>query len=95
MGVIKFFKIVILSLSLLLLVFAVGIVLPEYWACNNATENEITYDIWGSEVYCGAENTEFSEFILYLMSLWLVGFGVVYAVLHWYHLKLKKKLSTP
>ena len=88
--VLKAIRIVLLIICTPILLFYLGIVLPEYLACINCnSEGAMGKDIWGSEVQCFGESKEFGEFFFHFSStillLFITALTILFFVIH--HLK--------
>jgi hypothetical protein len=86
----KVIKIILLICYTSVLLFYLGLVLPEYIACVNCnSERVMEVDIWGNEIQCFGESKEFGEFFFQCSSMMLVGFTFVLVICYCllYHLE--------
>lgn len=80
--ILRIIKIVLLIIFLPILLFYLGIILPEYLACDKTMfEGQKGVDFWGSEINCDCENQEFGEAFFQMFSLILSFLSVVLILL--------------
>ena len=80
--ILKIIKIVLLIIFLPILLFYLGIILPEYLACDKTMfEGQKGVDFWGSEINCDCENQEFGEAFFQMFSLILSFLSVLLILL--------------
>ncbi|WP_406843685.1 hypothetical protein [Flavobacterium soyae] len=66
----KVIKIILLIFYTSVILFYLGLVLPQYLACLNCNSGEaMEVDIWGNEVWCFGESKEFVEFFFQFSSI--------------------------
>lgn len=81
--ILKTVKIVVVIILIPIIVFYLGIIVPEYLACDKTMfEGQNGIDVWGSEIDCDCENQAFGEVIFQMFSLIICGFlAILLAVL--------------
>jgi len=90
----KTVKIVVLIIFVPILLFYLGIIIPEYLACVNCVyEGEMGTDIWGDEVQCFGESKELGEAFFQLVSIIIGAFSIILASLFSYNYHLKRNLK--
>lgn len=86
----KIIKILLLIFYVPILLFYLGLVVPEYLACMNCIyEGEMGVDIWGNEVQCFGESKEIGQAFFQLLSLIITGFTIVLVCLFLYDYRRK------
>jgi hypothetical protein len=86
----KVTKMILLICYISVLLFYLGLVLPEYLACVNCNyERAMGVDIWDNEIQCFGESKEFGKFFFQCSSMMLVGFTFVLVICYCliYHLE--------
>lgn len=90
----KIIKILLLIFYIPILLFYLGLVVPEYLACINCVyEGEMGVDIWGNEVQCFGESKELGQAFFQLASLIITGFTIVLVCLFLYDYRLKRNFK--
>ncbi|MEN4761043.1 hypothetical protein ABEG63_11970 [Chryseobacterium sp. C39-AII1] len=90
----KIVRILLLVVYIPFLIFYVGIVIPEYCACNESMyEGQRGTDIWGNEVLCDGESQAvgkvFFEFATIIFSI----FSIVIGLIFFFIFRLKKMIN--
>ncbi|MGJ1269809.1 hypothetical protein ACR78F_20380 [Sphingobacterium spiritivorum] len=74
----KILFIFLLAVYALLLLFYLGLVVPEYLACADCMyEGEKGIDLWGSEIDCSGENRSVGEAFFQLLSVVLTVYSIL------------------
>lgn len=81
----KILFIFLLTVYAVLLIFYLGLVVPEYLACTSCMyEGEKVMDIWGSEVDCSGENQAVGEAFFQLLSIVLTLYSIlIIFIIYW------------
>ncbi|MFC4212958.1 hypothetical protein ACFOWA_17315 [Pedobacter lithocola] len=89
--ILKVIKIILLIVFIPIILFYLGIILPEYLACVNCNyEGAMGVDIWGNEVQCFGESKDFSEVFFQLASIIVAGFSIILFLILFLFIGLKK-----
>ena len=81
----------LLLLGIPVLLFYLGVVVPEYCACEETMyEGQKGIDIWGNMVYCDAESQDFAKAFFQLLTVVLVVFMVILTLIGFLIYRLKK-----
>ena len=93
--ILKIIRIALLIVFMPILLFYLGIIVPEYVACCDEHKNEtnIGVDFWGNQVDCMGESKEFGEFFFNLSTMIIAVFSITLAVVFYLVHHLKKKLK--
>lgn len=91
----KAIKIILLIFYILILLFYLGIILPEYLACCDEHKNETNMgvDYWGNQIDCNGESKLMGEFFFQLSSMIVVGFSFVLIIIFYVIFHFKKTLK--
>jgi hypothetical protein len=74
----KMLLILVCAVYALLLLFYLGLIVPEYAACVNCMyEGQKGIDIWGSEIDCSGENQAVGEAMFKFFSIIVGGSSLV------------------
>ncbi len=92
--ILKIIQIVVLIILLPIFLFYLGIVVPEYLACDKSMfEGQKGVDIWGSEVDCSGENQAFGEAFFQLFSLIISGFLAILLTVLFLTYRIRKSIK--
>lgn len=88
--ILKIIRITLLIFIIPILLFYLGIVLPEYLVCIKCnSKGGMGVDIWGSEVQCFGDSKELGESFFHFSSiiifLFITGLTILFFLIH--HLK--------
>ena len=93
--ILKAIAIILLMFYIPLLLFYLGIVMPEHFACNESMfEGEKGTDIWGDEVLCDDESMTFEKVFFQLISAIVGGFSVILLILFFLIYHTKKRITS-
>jgi len=93
--ILKAIAIILLMFYIPLLLFYLGIVMPEHFACNESMfEGEKGTDIWGDEVLCDGESMAFEKVFFQLISAIVGGFSVILLILFFLIYHTKKRITS-
>lgn len=82
MKVVKVLRNILIVFWILLLAVNVLLVLPEYCACRNTSENGRGKTIWGYTIDCIGDDEEFSLIFFQWIGCWLIGIMTIIIILH-------------
>lgn len=92
--ILKIVKIVVLIILIPLIFFYLGIIVPEYLACDKTMfEGQKGIDIWGSEIDCDCESQGFGEAFFQMFSLIISGFLAILLTVFFLTYRIKKSLK--
>jgi len=81
----------VMFISVPILLFYLGIVVPEYCACDETMyEGQKGINIWGDMVYCDAESQDFAKAFFQLFTIVLLGCLAVLAFISFLTYQFKK-----
>jgi len=76
--ILKIIKIAVLIIFVPILLVYLGIIVPEYLACDKTMfEGQNGVDIWGSEIDCNCESQAFGEAFFQMFSIIIGGFIIL------------------
>lgn len=90
MKAIKFFLNLLVVFWTLLLAVDFLLVLPEYCACRNVSENGNAETIWGYTIDCIGDSAEFSLIFFQMIGCWLIGIMTMIIILHMIYNRKKR-----
>ena len=92
--ILKGFLILVFILFFIILLFYLGIIVPEYLACDKLIhDGENGIDIWGSGVDCRCESKAFGEAFFQLFSIVIFISSLVLVTIYVYFRKFKRNLK--
>lgn len=92
--ILKTVKIVVVIILIPIIVFYLGIIVPEYLACDKIMfEGQNGIDVWGSEIDCDCENQAFGEAFFQMFSLIISGFLVILLSVLFLSFRINKSLK--
>jgi hypothetical protein len=92
--ILKIIKIPVLIIFVPILLFYLGIIVPEYLACDKTMfEGQNGVDIWGSEIDCNCESQAFGEAFFQMFSLIIGIFTIILFLAFFFTYKIKKELN--
>lgn len=87
----KIIAVLVLFISIPALLFYLGIVVPEYCACDKTMyEGQKGVDIWGDIVYCDGESQDVAEAFFQLFTIVLLGCLALLAFIRFLIYRIKK-----
>lgn len=93
--ILKIIKIAVLIIFVPILLFYLGIIVPEYLACDKTMfEEQNGIDIWGSEIDCNCESQAFGEVFFQMFSLIIGVFTTILFLVFFFTYKIKKTLQS-
>ncbi|OPC20424.1 hypothetical protein BAX95_08535 [Elizabethkingia meningoseptica] len=93
MKAIKIIRNIFIVVTLLFLALDFLLILPEYCACKNASENAKAITIWGYHADCFGDNQEFTLAFFQIIGLWIIGLLIFTILLHIIYRKQKSALK--
>ncbi|WP_312393255.1 hypothetical protein [Chryseobacterium sp.] len=92
--ILKIVRILLLVVYIPFLLFYVGIVIPEYYACNEFMyEGQRGTDIWGNEVLCDGESQAIGKVFFQLATIIFSVFSIVIGLIFFFIFRLKKMIN--
>ena len=93
--ILKAIAIFLLVFYIPILLFYLGIVIPEHFACNESMfEGENGISIWGDEVLCDGESKAFGKVLFQLISTVVGGFSVILLIVFFLMYSIKKTINS-
>ncbi len=95
MGILRVIQVFLGSFYLLLILFYLGIIVPEYFACVNChTEGAMGIDIWGDQIKCFGDSKAFGKVLFDLSSVIVAGLSTVLIFLFfWKKMKFNNRFQ--
>jgi len=92
--ILKIVRILLLVVYIPVLLFYVGIVIPEYYACNEFMyEGQRGTDIWGNEVFCDGESQAIEKVFFQLATIIFSVFSIVIGLIFFFIFRLTKMIN--
>lgn len=90
--ILKAIAVLLLFIGVPILLFYLGVVVPEYCACDETMyEGQKGIDIWGDMVYCDAESQDFAKAFFQLLTMVILVFSAILALIYFLIYRIKKK----
>ncbi|MPT32324.1 MAG: hypothetical protein E2600_11805 [Chryseobacterium sp.] len=90
--ILKAIAALLLFIGVPILLFYLGVVVPEYCACDETMyEGQKGIDIWGDMVYCDAESQDFAKAFFQLLTMVILVFSAILALIYFLIYRIKKK----
>jgi len=89
--ILKVIAALVVFISIPILLFYLGIIVPEYCACDETMyEGQKGVNIWGDMVYCDAESQDFAKAFFQLFTIVLLACLAILAFIGFLIYRIKK-----